>query len=125
MVNKPWADLPFPAMQMPPVGKVGKKMFLFCMHADAASLLEKLIKSAPRLILPYVSPIQKALVAKLRSLGHGVEGIAVFLPLGHHHTGKTLSPTQPTHGLNMGALPHGHMGAWGESVFMGSGAWAA
>lgn len=33
---------------------------------ESASLLDRLITSAPRLILPYVSPIQKALVSKLR-----------------------------------------------------------
>ena len=35
---------------------------------DSAYLLECLIGSAPRLIMPYVSPIQKALVARLRSV---------------------------------------------------------
>jgi hypothetical protein len=33
----------------------------------SASLLGKLIRAAPRLILPYVSPVIKALVVKLRS----------------------------------------------------------
>jgi hypothetical protein len=33
---------------------------------ESATLLDRLIVNAPRLILPYVSPIQKALVSKLR-----------------------------------------------------------
>jgi hypothetical protein len=33
---------------------------------DSAALLDCLISSAPRLILPYVSPINKSLVAKLK-----------------------------------------------------------
>ena len=36
---------------------------------DAASLLDCLIGAAPRLVLPYLSPIQRALVAKLRGGG--------------------------------------------------------
>ena len=35
--------------------------------AESAFLLGKLIHGAPRLVLPYVAPIEKALVAKLRS----------------------------------------------------------
>lgn len=34
--------------------------------AESAHLLGRLIKACPRLVLPYVSPILKALVAKLR-----------------------------------------------------------
>lgn len=52
--------------------------------SDAAFLLEALIESVPRLILPYVSPIQKALVAKLRALGSApssVLGIMSASPL--------------------------------------------
>jgi hypothetical protein len=46
---------------------------LFTLHltvpnpAESAFLLGKLIHGAPRLVLPYVAPIEKALVAKLRS----------------------------------------------------------
>lgn len=36
-------------------------------NAESAFLLGKLIHGAPRLVLPYVAPIEKALVAKLRS----------------------------------------------------------
>ncbi len=36
------------------------------LHAESAHLLGRLIKACPRLVLPYVSPILKALVAKLR-----------------------------------------------------------
>lgn len=49
---------------------------------DSAMLLEVLISSAPRLIMPYVSPIQKALLSRLRGAistgprgGIGVGGI--------------------------------------------------
>lgn len=36
------------------------------LFAESAHLLGRLIKACPRLVLPYVSPILKALVAKLR-----------------------------------------------------------
>jgi hypothetical protein len=36
-------------------------------RAESASLLGRLIHNAPQLVLPYVSPIEKALVGKLRS----------------------------------------------------------
>ncbi len=34
---------------------------------ESASLLGRLIHNAPQLVLPYVSPIEKALVGKLRT----------------------------------------------------------
>lgn len=40
---------------------------VLCSCAESAFLLGKLIHGAPRLVLPYVAPIEKALVAKLRS----------------------------------------------------------
>lgn len=49
--------------------------------ADSAYLLECLIGAAPRLIIPYVSPIQKALVARLKTAlaGSGSGAAAVML----------------------------------------------
>uniref|UniRef100_A0A7R9YR22 Serine/threonine-protein kinase TOR n=1 Tax=Chlamydomonas euryale TaxID=1486919 RepID=A0A7R9YR22_9CHLO len=44
---------------------------------DAAFLLECLIGAAPKLILPYVSPIQKALVARLRDVLSAGAGPAI------------------------------------------------
>ena len=38
--------------------------------AGSAHLLGRLINACPRLVLPYVSPILKALVAKLRAAPH-------------------------------------------------------
>lgn len=39
---------------------------MWCHCAESAHLLGRLIKACPRLVLPYVSPILKALMAKLR-----------------------------------------------------------
>lgn len=53
--------------------------------AESAFLLEVLITAAARLIMPYVSPIQKALVSKLRGgSGPGIlpTGLGGALPLG-------------------------------------------
>ena len=40
---------------------------MFSRGAESASLLGRLIHNAPQLVLPYVSPIEKALVGKLRT----------------------------------------------------------
>lgn len=40
---------------------------ILCCNAESAFLLGKLIHGAPRLVLPYVAPVLKALVAKLRT----------------------------------------------------------
>ncbi|GLC61314.1 hypothetical protein PLESTB_001742500 [Pleodorina starrii] len=51
---------------------------------ESAYLLEVLITSAAKLIMPYVSPIQKALVGKLRGTGPGIlpTGLGGAIPLG-------------------------------------------
>jgi hypothetical protein len=49
--------------------------------AESAFLLEVLITSAARLIMPYVSPIQKALVGKLRGGGPGLLPAGLVTPL--------------------------------------------
>ncbi len=48
---------------------VRPRLFRARPRAESALLLGKLIHACPRLVLPYVPPILKALVAKLRTAG--------------------------------------------------------
>lgn len=40
-------------------------------HAESARLLGVLIRSAPKLVLPYTAPVLRALVGKLRAASSG------------------------------------------------------
>ena len=67
-------------------------------HAESASLLGRLIHNAPQLVLPYVSPIEKALVGKLRSAAQHAPLLAdpagpIALPKGTTGGGHLLSST--------------------------------
>ena len=50
-------------------------------RAESAFLLGKLVHGAPRLVMPYVAPILKALVAKLRSAATAPLPLPLPLPL--------------------------------------------
>lgn len=92
--------------------------------AESAYLLECLITSAPRLIMPYVSPIQKALVAKLRGVGTPPSG-GMVLPVANSQGGEPCAQmcVCASQAMSAWALPHARTHAQ-SCLGWGLGFWA-